>query len=266
MDITFFYNTASLAITFWIIGMLLIIADKKVKYANIIGDSLIIIGSVVLIIFVVLMWIELKRPPLRTLGETRLWYGVFLPVIGIITYKKWRYKWFLFYSLSLAILFIAINIMKPENFDKTLMPALQSPWFVPHVIVYMLAYALLGVSSVVSVWGLYLIKYKTFKQHLLIKADNLVYMGFALLTLGLLFGALWAKEAWGHYWTWDPKETWAFLTWLIYLIYIHFRYANKQKVTISLWILAIAYIVLLICWFGIDYLAVSSNSIHTYNY
>ena len=44
--------------------------------------------------------------------------------------------------------------------------------------------------------------------------DNLVYVGMAFLTIGMLFGALWAKEAWGHYWNWDPKETWAAATWL----------------------------------------------------
>ena len=55
--------------------------------------------------------------------------------------------------------------------------------------------------------------------------DNLVYVGMAFLTIGMLFGALWAKEAWGHYWNWDPKETWAAATWLGYLIYIHYRLA-----------------------------------------
>lgn len=59
--------------------------------------------------------------------------------------------------------------------------------------------------------------------------DNLVYIGTAFLTLGLLFGALWAKEAWGHYWTWDPKETWAFLTWIGYILYIHYRFYHPRE-------------------------------------
>ena len=85
------------------------------------------------------------------------------------------------------------------------------------------------------------------------------------LTLGLLFGALWAKEAWGHYWTWDPKETWAIITWLCYLIYIHFRYLYHNKSKIALWILVCSFIILLICWFGINYISAAENSIHTYS-
>ena len=265
MDIHNFSNIAFITIILWIIGSLIILADQKIKYGRSVGNLFTIIGTAIIIGFVIILWIKIERPPLRTLGETRLWYAVFLPIVGILTFIKWQYKWFLFYSLGLAILFLIFNILSPENFDKTLMPALQSPWFVPHVIVYMLSYALLGVSSVVSAWGLYLLKFKTFKAELLDKADNLVYMGFSLLTLGLLFGALWAKVAWGHYWTWDPKETWALLTWLSYLLYIHFRFRHKQKVVTALWILALAFIILMICWIGINYLAVSGNSVHTYS-
>jgi len=59
--------------------------------------------------------------------------------------------------------------------------------------------------------------------------DQLVKIGYVFLTFGLLFGALWAKEAWGHYSTWDPKETWAFITWLGYLVYLHHKYNHKEK-------------------------------------
>ena len=96
-------------------------------------------------------------------------------------------------------------------------------------------------------------------------ADNLVYIGFSFLTLGLLFGALWAKEAWGHYWTWDPKETWAFLTWLAYLTYMHFRTYQPKKTRAPLWTLSLAFVVLLICWFGINYLPSAQNSVHVYS-
>ncbi len=265
MDILNFNNTAFITIALWLIGSLFILSDQKIKKGRLIGNLFTIIGTLVIIGFVIILWIKIERPPLRTVGETRLWYSVFLPIVGILSFIKWNYKWFLYYSLGMAILFLMINIFKPENFDKTLMPALQSPWFVPHVIVYILSYALLGVSSLVSAWGLFLHKFKTFKPELLDKADKLVYMGFSLLTLGLLFGALWAKEAWGHYWTWDPKETWALLTWLCYLLYIHFRFKHKKKTLAALWILALAFVILLICWEGINYLAVSGNSVHTYS-
>ncbi len=252
------------AIVFWSLSLILHMIPSKNKILPLIANIMIIVGLAILAIYISLLWIDLDRPPLRTLGETRLWYSFFLPFIGLITYSRWKYKWFLGYSIGLSILFLVINFMHPENFSKTLMPALQSPWFVPHVIVYIFSYALLAASSIVAIKGLYETYFREFKPETLDLADNLVYVGYAFLTLGLAFGALWAKEAWGHYWTWDPKETWALLTFLCYLVYMHFRYLHKSKVKTQLWILGLAFIVLLIAWFGINYLPSAQNSVHTY--
>jgi len=223
----------------------------------------IIAGIAVLLAYILFLWISLQRPPLRTLGETRLIYSFLLTFVGLLIYFRWRYSWLLLYSLTLAIVFIVINILKPETHQKELMPALQSIWFVPHVIVYMLGYAILGVSSFIAIRALVL-KTKLSANDMLQMVDNTVYVGFAFLTMGLLFGAYWAKQAWGHYWTWDPKETWALLTWLMYLIYMHFRF-HKPKITqLPLWILALSFIILLFCWFGINYLPAAQNSVHVY--
>jgi len=201
---------------------------------------------------------------MRTLGETRLWYAFFLPLIGFVVYHSRKYSWMIFYSIGLAALFLSLNFFKPELFNKALMPALQSVWFVPHVIVYMLSYALLAASSLVALRGLWSRTKSAKIQEIIRLADDLVYLGFGFLSLGLIFGALWAKEAWGHYWTWDPKETWAFLTWICYLGYIHFRYYAPKNTRVQLWILAFAFVVLLMCWFGINYLPSAANSVHTY--
>ena len=134
---------------------------------------------------------------------------------------------------------------------KTLMPALQSPWFAPHVFVYIFAYALLGVAVVIAWWKL---------------ADDLVYVSLAFLTIGMLFGALWAKEAWGHYWSWDPKETWAAITWLAYLLFIHYRQLPRHHERLALWILVISFALLQMCWWGINYLpSAQGSSVHTYS-
>ncbi len=235
------------------------------KATGIAGNLLVIAGILIFGYYMTVLWINLGRAPMRTLGETRLWYSFFLGVIGYLTYLRWNYKWFLVYSVMMAVLFMVINLIHPENFSKTLMPALQSPWFVPHVIVYIFAYALLGAASIVAVYGLWLEYFRVFRNNLLQLADNLVYIGFAFLTLGLVFGAIWAKEAWGHYWTWDPKETWAFITWMAYLLYIHFRYFHPKKVKTPLWILALAFLVLLIAWFGVNYLPSAQSSVHVYS-
>jgi ABC-type transport system involved in cytochrome c biogenesis permease subunit len=264
MNWTNFPLYASIATALWVLGLILINLPGKKKTVELAGNIAIAVGLAVLIGFLASLWINLDRPPLRTLGETRLWYSVFLPLIGIITYLRWKYKWFLSYAILMAILFLFINYMHPETYEKTLMPALQSPWFVPHVIVYIFSYALLAASSLVAVIGLYQLYFKDFELRTLHLADNLVYVGFSFLTLGLLFGALWAKEAWGHYWTWDPKETWAFLTWLAYLAYMHFRTFQPRRVKAPLWSLSLAFIVLMICWFGINYLPSAQNSVHVY--
>ena len=77
-------------------------------------------------------------------------------------------------------------------------------------------------------------------------------------------GALWAKEAWGDYWTWDPKETWAFATWLSYLLYLHLRPANRDANTLFA-LLVFSFILLQMCWWGINFLpSAKGASIHVY--
>lgn len=234
-------------------------------YKNISADILILSGIIIQLVFLVSLWVQLNHPPLRTLGETRLWYSFFMPVIGYIIFKRWNYRWFLAYSNFMALLFLLLNYLHPENYDKTLMPALQSPWFAPHVIVYISGYALLFGSAFIAIKGLYKFYFRNFQAEILFLADNLVYLGFACITLGLIFGALWANEAWGRYWMWDPKEIWALLTWMCYLIYIHLRYFNPNNKIMSLWVLSIAFVVLMIAWFGINYLPAAQNSVHVYS-
>ena len=234
-----------------------------------------IVGLVVFFSFILSMWVSLERPPLRTMGETRLWYSFFLPLAGLIVYSRWKYKWILSFSTILALVFICVNLFKPEIHDKTLMPALQSPWFAPHVIVYMFAYAVLGAAAVMAIYLLFIKKSDIADQEFFAEqsdkverdiTDNLVYVGLAFLTIGMLFGALWAKEAWGHYWSWDPKETWAAITWLAYLIYVHYRQLQLHRERLALWIIIISFVLLQMCWWGINYLpSAQGSSVHTYS-
>ena len=212
------------------------------------------------------MWVTLERPPLRTMGETRLWCSFFLPLAGILVYSRWKYKWILSFSTVLATVFICINIFKPEIHSKALMPALQSPWFAPHVIVYMFSYALLGAATVMALYQLFFKKEMPSDRKEMDITDNLVNVGLAFLTFGMLFGALWAKEAWGHYWSWDPKETWAAVTWLAYLLYLHYRSYRPKSIKPALLILLIAFVLLQVTWWGINYLpSAQGSSVHTYN-
>ena len=94
MNMLNFNIIAIITIVFWVFGSLFILADNKLKYARLIGNIFSITGTIVIIVFVILLWIKIERPPLRTIGETRLWYSVFLPIVGILTFARWKYKWF----------------------------------------------------------------------------------------------------------------------------------------------------------------------------
>lgn len=242
------------AILLWLCGAWGAWKEKKW-----IANGCTLAGLLIFFSFIVLLWISLERPPLRTMGETRLWYSAFLSFAGLIVYVRWKYKWILSFSTLMSVVFICINLFKPEIHNKTLMPALQSPWFAPHVIIYMFCYALLGAATLVAL--VQLVK----KNDLSALLNNLVHVGLAFMTIGMLFGALWAKEAWGHYWAWDPKETWAAATWLLYVGYLHVKDLPGSK-KFSLWLLILSFCCLQMCWWGINYLPTAQEkSVHTYN-
>ena len=242
-------------------------------------------GIVIFFAFIVGMWISLERPPLRTMGETRLWYSFFLPVAGIITWSRWRYRWILSFSTLLALVFVCVNLFKTEIHNTALMPALQSPWFAPHVIVYMFCYALFGAAFMIALYMLWARRaadpttpgqtgdapadlQPAPASSLWQMQDNLIYVGLSFMTIGMLFGALWAKEAWGTYWAWDPKETWAAITWLAWLVYVHLRRTTGSRLqhTFALWWVIISFCCLQMCWWGINYLpSAQGKSVHTYN-
>ena len=134
-----------------VMASVLALCNRRV--ATLVTSSL---AVVVLSAFVAMLWLSLERPPMRTMGETRLWYSLFLLVAGVATYARWRFRWVLSFSTLMATVFMVINCLRPELHDKGLMPALQSAWFMPHVAVYMFSYALLGVATLLSLY--YLVK------------------------------------------------------------------------------------------------------------
>ena len=223
-----------------------------------------LISILILLTYIAGFWIALDRPPLRTTGETRLWYSFFASVAGLLTYVRWRYKWIISFSTVLSTVFILLNILKPEIHDQTLMPALQSVWFIPHVTVYMFSYSLLGCAFLISLVVLSSRKNIDRCMQMMSAADTLIYIGAAFLTFGMLSGALWAKQAWGHYWSWDMKETWALITWLCYMLYIHLRLLRRGNCSIWCILLIFAFVCLQMCWWGVNLLPAAKDSMHVY--
>lgn len=216
-------------------------------------------------IFIGMLWMTLERPPLRTMGETRLWYSLFLLMAGLFTYVRWQFRWILSFSTLLATVFMVINILKPEIHDQTLMPALQSPWFVPHVSVYMFSYALLGCATLLAIGAL-----ATKSDKLDNAIERLLYGGLAFVTIGMFTGAIWAKDAWGAYWSWDAKEAWAAVTWGLYLVAVHLAlrpsiYSNVWQKRVYYATIIVAFLALQMCWWGVNYLPTATRSVHVYN-
>nr|YP_009461954.1 Ycf5 protein [Forestiera isabelae]AUT84191.1 Ycf5 protein [Forestiera isabelae] len=89
---------------------------------------------------------------------------------------------------------------------------------------------------------------------------RVISLGFIFLTIGILSGAVWANEAWGSYWSWDPKETWAFITWIVFAIYLHIRTNIKWKGLNSAIVASIGFLIIWICYFGVNLLGIGLHS------
>ena len=249
----------------WIGAGILIFKKEKSPIQKKLEFLLPLLGNLSILVFIIFLWIELERPPMKSLAETRLWYSFFIAWVTWFIFLKTRSKPMYLLGFMMAFVFLLVDLLRPEYHNKNLMPALQSPWFIPHVVIYMISYAVLGSACISAIIGR--VYYKKTDKNLdnsINLAMQLVYPGLGLLTLGMLIGAIWAKIAWGNYWTWDPKETWALLTWLFYMltIHIHYFYPNKKKLLSNL--LMFSFLVLIITWLGIRYLPSAAESMHVY--
>ena len=191
----------------------------------------------------------------------------------------------------LTVAFACFVLPDDLRSSSNLVPALRSSWLIMHVSVVMLSYAALVIGSLVSASVLFVNK----NQPLQIKSsssgtggfkfsnsyslndvlepaefshseelDTLSYrailIGFVLLTLGLISGAVWANEAWGTWWSWDPKETWAFISWLFYAAYLHMRISKGWQGRRPALLATTGFFVVLICYLGVNFLGIGLHS------
>lgn len=92
---------------------------------------------------------------------------------------------------------------------------------------------------------------------------RIIGLGFPFLSIGIISGAVWANEAWGSYWSWDPKETWALITWLVFAIYLHMRLTKGLKGQKTAFVGSIGFFVIWICYLGVNFLA---KGLHSYGW
>ncbi|MBR5319540.1 MAG: c-type cytochrome biogenesis protein CcsB [Peptococcaceae bacterium] len=154
---------------------------------------------------------------------------------------------------------------------EPVMPALRSYWLAVHVSSAVISYGAFAVSFAVSV--AYLLKDKSGDnaQSRLAQslpslkvldeiAYKLIFIGLPFLTIMLVTGAVWAEYAWGAFWSWDPKETWALITWLVYAIYLHTRFLKGFKGRRAAWLSVLGFVAVIFTFFGVSYLLPGMHS------
>ena len=185
-----------------------------------------------------------------------IYAGMLLLAVGslLLLFGQWRAKFIVPAALLLTVLFTALTVAK-INFG-TLMPALRSWWFVPHLFIYMVAYSLMALALM-----RWLVEARKQEGHEHRMSNNLVRSSSALLVIGMLTGSVWARQAWGDYWAWDPKENWAAVTWLLTLVHLHLQSKRGWQ---AIALLILAFTALQVTWYGVNYLPSAIDSLHTY--
>jgi ABC-type transport system involved in cytochrome c biogenesis permease subunit len=140
-----------------------------------------------------------------------------------------------------------------DNSIRPLVPALKSNWLLIHVITCMMGYALLALGTVLTVYDKY---FKPRENNYITKEAAYLFItsGFSVFSIGIMTGSVWAQTAWGRYWGWDPKETWALIAWLVYAAGLHARkrYGASSMQYAVLVMSGLACI--LFTYFGVNYL------------
>lgn len=162
-------------------------------------------------------------------------------------------------ALIAAALVLSVVILMKGQFGEVspLMPALKSPWLTVHVLTAAAAYASFALAAGLAAMQLN----KNSPNIEGTRIYRIVYTGFVLLSLSIVLGAIWAEQAWGSYWSWDPKEVWALVTWIIYAVYLHlYRSRDLRGSNASMMVIA-GFVVVLFTFFGVNYLL---SGLHSY--
>lgn len=206
-------------------------------------------------------WYINGYPPFASMYQVLSDISLLFVVLMVLILKfKPEQKWVAPYFCFGAVVPLIGTLFMDRNMRWSLMPALRSPYFVPHVFSYVLSYALCAVAFLLTVMALV----KKGKRQ---KYEDAVYLilriAFPFMVLGLLLGALWADQVWGNYWTWDIKEVWSLITAAFYLCYFHARKVPKMQKYAPIFSL-IGFVALIFTFLCVNVLPNVGGSMHTY--
>ena len=215
--------------------------------------------------------------PLSNLYESLMslaWTTVLLYLIIEFRYKSKALGIFIFPIVSIAMAYASLSPNIQDEIEP-LIPALQSNWLTYHVITCFLSYSAFAISFGSSIT--YLMKLRKSPKNnpaqkdademlpSMESLDEIIYktvaIGFLLLSIGIITGAVWANYAWGSYWSWDPKETWSLITWFVYAAFIHARLTRGWRGRKTAILSIIGFAAVLFTFLGVNFLL---SGLHSY--
>ncbi len=228
---------------------------------------------------IVARWIDAERAPFKSLFESLVFFSFTMGVVYLA--MEWLYRTRVFGVLCAFGSFagLAYAVSKWDAEIVKLPPALQSGWFVPHVVVYFVGYGAAAFATGVALVQILSTRVELVKRVLSVKAGSIlsgaeldlekitydaIKFSFVMLTLGLLAGSVWAKSAWGDFWVWDPKENWSLVTWLIYAAYLHLRKVKGWRGEKGAWLVIAGFAVVMFTYLGMSMLPTAEASAHVY--
>lgn len=242
----------------------------RAGWATIAGTAAMVVATIGNLAAFILRWMETYwlgygHMPLASLYESLIFFSLTIGIIYLYVEYRFRYRVIGFFAALSAFLALAYASLPSVGSQiQPLMPALQSNWLIIHVLTYFLGYAALTLAFCVSL--LFLLKSAGknpdagFRAHIpgFKTLDDLTYQlvifGFLFITIGLITGAVWAEQAWGRYWGWDPKETWSLITWFIYATLLHARLMRGWEGKRLAYLSVIGFAAVLFTYFGVNLL------------
>ncbi len=263
---------------FWLLGAALMILaivslfkdGKNLDLLWKIGAALTWIGWGVFTFHLALRWYIAKHPPWSDGFEMLVFVAWGVLLFGLVFASKSKFTIPLGLLFSGTLLFVGfLDWLNPEI--TNLMPVLHSYWLKIHVAIIVSGYAPLALSAIIALLSLCLLILKPANpnnrwwlsmKELIVVNELSITIGLFLLTIGTFLGGVWANESWGRYWAWDPKETWALISILIYAVVLHLRLIPGTRSSIiynlaSLW----AFASIIMTSFGVNYYL---SGLHSY--
>ncbi|MGL1893037.1 MAG: cytochrome c biogenesis protein CcsA [Spirochaetaceae bacterium] len=222
---------------------------------------IVLLSGVLILITLIIRSFQIGFPALTNTFEALLFFACsILIVLGIYGIKSKGNNVINFGSTIVALIFLLMSSSPlTTNELNPPIPALQSNWLLLHVSFSFIGQAFFVVSFIAAIASLVS---KTKVEYYRKLVLNSIIIGYPIYTAGaIIFGAIWASYAWGSFWSWDPKETWALITWFVYTIILHGRKTKYVTEVRLSWLSIIGFAVSLFTFFGVNYLL---SSLHSY--